>query len=303
MGPACTCLSGTLPTKNIHTVIQDIYQLIKTRGWFTSELEEDHARRVAQRLRAHWAEQTEKPTLRLSQMGLRCPCALWHSIHTPELREPLPPWAEVKYAFGHDIEALAITLCKAAGHTVEGEQDVVVVDGIAGHRDAVVDGCIVDFKSSSSRGMEKFKKGSQSSLDQRDDFGYLEQVDGYVVGSLTDPLVRVKDRGYLFAIDKTLGHCNLYEHYTRETHIRQRIADSKSIIALDRPPRCTCETVPHGKSGNIALGTVASYNPFKYCCKPQLRTFLYADKPVYLVHIERLPDVAEITREGQIILN
>jgi len=72
---------------------------------------------------------------------------LWHSIHTPEKAEALPAWAEIKYTYGHILEALAISLAKAAGHEVTGEQDAITVDGILGHRDCVIDGCVVDVKS------------------------------------------------------------------------------------------------------------------------------------------------------------
>src|SRR5258705_12324610 len=103
-------------------------------------------------------------------MGPRCPKALWHSIHTPEKAEALPPWVLIKFSYGHVIEALAIALAKAAGHTVEGEQGHVEFDGIVGHRDCVIDGCVVDVKSSSSRGFIKFK---DNSISHDNPFGYL----------------------------------------------------------------------------------------------------------------------------------
>jgi len=95
----------------------------------------------------------------------------------------------------------------------------------------------------------------------------------------------------------------LYEHHLRETHIRERIRHYKDIVALDRAPSCTCETVPDGKSGNIRLGTVASYNAFKHSCWPQLRTFLYANGPVYLTKVVRKPDVIEIDKFGNVVYN
>lgn len=231
-------------------------------------------------------------------MGSRCPKALWHSIHTPDLAEPFPAWVQAKFCFGHILEAFGIALCKAAGHTVVGEQDELWVDGVAGHRDAVVDGCVVDFKSCSQRSFEKFKN---KSLATDDPFGYLDQMDGYLVGSLKDPLVTVKDRGYLFAIDKTLGHMCLYEHSLRKDHILSRISEYRDVVRRDVPPRCTCEEIPEGKSGNIRLGVRASYSSFKWCCKPSLRCFLYASGPVFLTHVERKPDVREIDKDGNTI--
>lgn len=262
------------------------------------ELSEHFARSVALRIKEQYEEKTQPPRLRLSKMGPSCPKALWHSINTPDEAEPLPPWAQIKYSFGHMMEALAITLAKAAGHTVEGEQDEISVDGVTGHRDCVIDGCIVDVKSSSSRGFEKFKNRS---LDKEDSFGYLDQLDGYVVGSLEDPLVKVKDKGYLLAIDKQLGHMALYEHTIRSEAIRRRIVDYRRIVSSEQAPTCTCGTVAEGKSGNIRLDTKASYSSFKFSCFPKLRTFLYANGPVYLTHVERLPDVPEISKDGRIL--
>ncbi len=234
----------------------------------------------------------------MSKLGPVCPKALWHSIHTPELAEPLPPWAEFKYSFGHIIEAQAIALAKASGHTVTGEQDELVLDGIRGHRDCIIDGYIVDIKSSSSRGMGKFKGKDQTTLD---DWGYLSQLDAYMGASLNDDLVLVKSIAYILAIDKQLGHMVLYKHEYREQHIKDRISHYKRITSQSEPPACTCGTTRFGVSGNIKLDVRASYNPYKFCCFPRLRTYLYSDGPVYLTHVERKPDVIEINRTGQII--
>ena len=137
-------------------------------------------------LKARPDEDERAPRLRLSQMGPRCPKALWYSIHHPELAEKLPTWAKFKYAYGHILEAFAIILAKEAGHDVTGEQDAIEVDGVIGHRDCVIDGCIVDVKSASSRSFQKFKT---KTLAQDDPFGYLDQLDAYMAGSLEDPLV------------------------------------------------------------------------------------------------------------------
>jgi hypothetical protein len=286
---------------DINTLIPDIYQLIKRKdGWFNETIAQEFSSEVGTRLRDHLGAKETTPRLRLSQMGPRCPKALWHSIHTPELAEPLPPWAEIKYTYGHILEALAIALAKAAGHTVTGEQDEVIVDGILGHRDCVIDGCVVDVKSTSSYGFNKFK---DKTLAQSDSFGYLDQLDGYLVGSSADPLVTVKDKGYLLAIDKTLGHMVLYEHTVREASIRDRIRYAKSIVESDTPPACECQTAELGKSGNIGLDVRASYSPYKFCCFPHLRIFLYASGPVYLTKVVRKPDVIEIDRNGKVVYN
>ena len=273
--------------KTIDTLITDVYELLRT---YNGELE----------VKARVGSDDRAPTLRLSQMGPRCPKALWYSIHHPELAEELPAQAIFKYSYGHAIENLAIQLAKLAGHTVTGEQDELIVDGIKGHRDCVIDGCVVDVKSTTSIGFQKFK---DKSLLEKDDFGYLDQLDGYLVGSLSDPLVTVKDKGYLWAIDKNLGHMVLYEHTIRSEHIHSRIRSYKAIVEQSSAPRCECGTQPDGKSGNIRLDTRASYSAFKHCCHPNLRTFLYANGPVYLTKVVRTPDVPEIGRPTGVTLH
>lgn len=273
--------------KTIDTLIVDVYELLRT---YNGELT----------VKARVGSDDRAPSLRLSRLGPCCPKALWYSIHHPELAEPLPSQAIFKYSYGHAIENLAIQLAKLAGHTVTGEQDELIVDGIKGHRDCVIDGCVVDVKSTTSIGFQKFK---DKSLLEKDDFGYLDQLDGYLVGSLSDPLVTVKDKGYLWAIDKNLGHMCLYDHTIRERSIRDRIADYKRFVGSDVPPGCTCGTVPDGKSGNVRLDTKASYSAFKYTCFPNLRTFIYANGPTYLTKVVRTPDVPEIGRPEGITLH
>ena len=286
-------------TKSINKLIPDIYNLVRQKDeWFNDARANDFATSVARRLQTQLGAKPRAPSLRLSKMGQGCPRAFWYSLYHPELAEPLPPWAEIKYSFGHIVEALAITLAKSAGHTVEGEQEHVVLDGIAGHLDCIVDGCVVDVKSTSSRGFQKFKTGA---IRYDDGFGYLEQLDGYVVACRDDPRVSQKHVGYILAVDKTLGHMVLYEHVVREEHIHERIRQVKQIAGLREPPTCECHTVADGKSGNRRLDMRASYSAYKHCCFPGLRTFLYSDGPVYLTHVGRKPDVQEVDRHGQIV--
>jgi hypothetical protein len=291
--------------KDINQLIPDIYRMLEKDQWFTNDLSKEFSGEVGSRLVESFKPRDEVSSLRLSQMGVRCPCQLWHSVHTPMAAERLPPWVRIKFGYGHIIEALIIAMAKAAGHTVTGEQDEIILDGVKGHRDCVIDGAIVDVKSCSSLQFEKYKT---KSVAQNDSFGYLDQLDGYVVGSALDPRVEVKDRGYILAVDKTLGHLCLYEHIAREESIRQRIRYFRDIVSLDRPPKCTCETEADGESGNVRLGTTASYNAFKYQCFPQLRTFLYAGGPRYLTKVVKRPmrtdrktPIPEIDRYGNFV--
>lgn len=289
--------------KSIHTLIPDIYKRIEHKdGWFDEQLSREFATELGCRLVEDTKPKDERKSLRLSAMGARCPKQLWHSVHTPELAEHLPPWVRIKFTYGHILESLVISMAKSAGHAVTGEQDELVVDGIKGHRDCVIDGCIVDVKSANSRSFEKIKSGKELDLDPFIS-GYLDQLDCYLVGSANDPLVTVKDKAYLLVIDKTLGHLCLYEHRLREESIRERIKKYRGIVELPSPPKCECGTVNDGKSGNVKLDTKASYSPFKYACFPRLRTFLYAGGPTYLTKVVRKPDVPEIDKNGKFVYN
>jgi hypothetical protein len=280
----------------IDNLIKDIYAVVeKEENWFTAPRLADFGANLSTALNRHQGV----PSLRLSQMGEKCPSALWHSIHSAAHAEPFPPWVRIKFDYGHILESYVIELCKAAGHEVTGEQDELILDGVKGHRDCVVDGCTVDVKSLNSRSFQALKAGmAPQDIFLRD---YLDQLDGYVVAAIDDPLVRVKDRGYILAIDKTLGHLHLEEHICRPTNIRQRIIEYKRCVGLDKPPACKCNTVADGKSGNIKLDVKASYNSHKWDCFPNLRCFLYASGPVYLTKVNRVPDVPEINKHGQII--
>lgn len=290
-------------SKSIYSLIPDIYSLVQDKkDWFHEEVSNALATSISQKLSTHFNTPRYAPGLaflRMSGLGPKCPRALWYSINHPEMAEALPPWAEVKFAYGYVLESLAITLAKAAGHEVTGEQDELTLDGIVGHRDCVIDGVVVDFKSCSSIAFSKFKN---KTLGQDDSFGYLDQLSGYVVASANDPLVRVKDRGYFVAIDKVLGHMVLYEHIVEDpSAIRSRIKSYKAVVKCDTPPPCECGTRSYGASGNVILDTRASYSPYKFSCFPGLRTFLYAKGPVFFSKIVEKPEVKEINREGKTI--
>lgn len=260
--------------KSIYQVIPDVMEFL------ASQQEHDIP------ITVHYGERKEPPTLRLSKMGEHCPHHLWNSIHRPELAERLPGQAIFKFSFGHTIEAQAISLAKATGHDVCGEQDELFVDGIKGHRDCVLDGYVVDVKSCSKHMLEKFEK---KTIRDDDPFGYLAQLDGYLVGSADDDLVRHKDIGFIWAIDKTIGKMVLYEHRLRSDLIHRRIASHKAVVEAAIPPRCTCGVVADGESGNLGLDVKASYSPYKFVCFPGLRAFDYVGGPRFLTKVVRQP--------------
>lgn len=289
-------------TKSIYTLVPDIQHLLDRQdGWFTTDLANEFALSLAKRVQKQSSRVARaQKNLWMSQLGPRCPRALWYAYHHPELGEPLSPEAKLKYLYGDIIEGLVIALAKAAGHSVEGEQDVLDLHGVIGRRDAVIDGCVLDVKSANSRSFRKFQDGT---LNKEDRFGYLDTLDGYCVASMDDPLVITKDKGYLLAVDKELGKMVLYEHHIRERHIRRRVEKARHCIEQDTPPPCECGTEPHQGSGHIKLDDTAKYNNFKFECFPKLRTFLYSGGPVYLTYVneKRKPDVPELDRYGNYV--
>lgn len=281
--------------KSIKTLIKDVYDVVKQEEWFDEDRLQGYCGELGRAVYSGLRPRDQVSALRLSQMGEKCPRSLWASVHQPSIQTPFRPQTRIVFHYGHVIEQLALALAKAAGHTVEGEQDELELLGIKGHRDCVIDGCIVDVKSVTSRGMETFKAGKV----EEDIFlrAYLDQLDGYTVASYDDPLVTNKEFAYIWAIDKQLGHMYLHEHRVRPDSIRQRITEYKTIVASETPPACTCQTVQERVTGNIKLDTKASYNPYKYFCFPDLRTFIVKGKPVDYTRLFTKPDGIEVFRD------
>lgn len=280
---------------SIYTLIPDIQSLLTTKGWMSEALAKEFGDAVANKIRTQF-EAEKAPSLRLSGMGPRCPRALWYSIHSPGEAEPLPPWSEIKFSLGHFQEVYGLILAKAAGHRVEREQHEVTLSGVKGHIDCLIDGVLVDFKSCSRRQFDKYKSGS---IAKDDPFGSLDQLDGYATALREDPCLLDKEHAYIFAFQKELGHACIYEHTCRPESIKARIVQYKCVVGMDEPPACECGTVDIGASGNVGLDTRASYSPFKWSCRPNLRCFLYATGPVYLTRVMRKPDVPEVDRYGK----
>ncbi len=226
------------------------------------------------------------PALRMSNLGTKCNRKLWYMINKPETAIPLRPENRLKFLYGDIIETLVLWLAKLAGHEVKGEQDELVINGVVGHRDGIVDGLLVDVKSASSYSFKKFEEGIKPETDA---FGYLDQLGSYAGAGGSDD-------GAFIAVDKTLGHI----HVDRHNGIGKRkdwvkLVDEKRALIKQKiaPPKAYFDE-PEGASGNRKLAMECSYCDFRKECWPGLRTFLYANKPVYLTHVVRLPKVQEI---------
>lgn len=226
----------------------------------------------------------------MSNIGKPCERQLYYSVNDFP-GEALRPEAHMKFAFGDLIELLLLFLSEAAGHEVTGTQDTQEIEGIKGHRDAVIDGTIVDVKSASSYSYKKFNEGT---LSENDSFGYVDQLQSYLHAGQTDDKVTNKDSAAFLVADKTLGHICLDIHEKKNVPYEKIYKYKKEMVEASSPPPRGFEPVPEGKSGNEKLGINCGYCEFRKTCYPNARTFLYSNGPVSLVKVVREPNVPEL---------
>lgn len=284
--------------KDISTLVDDIYSLFQPGNGWTPKKEniEEFGQRLAQHIANRASEDKGTPSLRLSNLG-QPDRKLWFSINKHEESEPLPPEARIKFLYGDVLEELLLFLAKEAGHDVRGTQDTVEVNGVIGHRDAVIDGHLVDCKSASSYSFKKFEShglGEKGS----DPFGYLDQLGGYLWAS---PDVDQSAASFL-VIDKTLGKITLDTYPKNDTDYDKLVEQKRAVLDLKQPPQEKCyDSVPDNKSGNEKLDVACSYCPFKWSCWSDLRCFIYSTGPVYLTKVVREPKVTEVNRNGEVV--
>jgi hypothetical protein len=274
--------------KSIDTLVDDIYELFSEREHIVDpERATRFGQAVSETIARRLAEERKPPFLRMSNLGTP-DRKLWYTVNHPELAEPLRPEAKIKFLFGDILEELLLFLAEEAGHTVSERQKELDLFGVKGHKDATIDGVIVDCKSASTFSFNKFKSGLTP---EDDSFGYLDQLNAYMSADDTS-----SGLGAFLAIDKTLGHIVLDKHRNTKSksYYEKEIERKRAVLASPKPPpRCYSDVVD-GKSGNRKLDVVCSYCPFKSTCWPGLRTFLYYSGPRYLTRVERLPDVPEV---------
>jgi hypothetical protein len=281
--------------KTVDTLIADIHSFIESPD-YTNEhsFAQELANILQQRLGANDTAVQGSPTrgaLRFSNVGTNCDRKLWYHVNRTELSEPLHPNTRIKFLYGDILEALLLELAQCAGHTVTGTQTELVVGGIKGHRDAVIDGMVVDCKSASTYSFNKFK----SHLRPEDDaFGYLWQLRSYLYASRSDPSVTEKIRAAFFVIDKTTGALFLDIHEFTDEELDQvpnHIERQKGVVSAKEVPERGYTDVEWGKSGNRGLDVYCSYCPFKMVCWPGLKVYGYSNGPAFLTEVKREPNV------------
>lgn len=276
---------------SIKTLVQDIQARLTSGQPFDAETVRLFGINLANKLSNRLSEEY-KPALRASNLGTPCERKLWYSINRPDTAEPVGPAARLKFLFGDILEEVLLFLARAAGHEVTHEQKEVNVGGVKGHIDGVIDGELVDVKSTTSYGLKKF---SEHKLREDDPFGYITQLDGYLNSDISEYLTD-KDHGHFLAVDKALGHIVLDTYEKSTTDYNSLVSAKRDMLAKPTPPDREYRAIPDGKSGNMRLDISCSYCPFKHTCWPGLRTFISSRGPVFLTEVRRQPNMQEDTR-------
>ena len=284
----------------LDNVVDDIYKKLSVLGKGKQlKISEDEIQNFGEAMKdslRSWCKphaHNKSPSLRMSNIGKK-PRQLWFDMNSPkDKQEALPPSLFIKFLYGHLLEEVMLFLVKLSGHKVTGEQKEVSVDGIKGHMDCIIDGEVVDIKTTSGFSFSKFKDGT---LAEQDTFGYMSQLAGYEEAEGT------KDGGFL-AINKETGELALFKPSTFDKpNIKEKIKKLKSYMKKKTPPEFCYTPVPDGVSGNMKLPRECEWCRHKFECHKDtnegkgLRVFQYAgNKRKYLTQTPKLPRVPEIT--------
>jgi hypothetical protein len=282
---------------NLDTLIPDLQKLLSEGVEVPPDIAEKFGKEMSTLITERMKREPREPTLRMSSMG-KPDRQLWYEINHPELGEKLHPNTYMKFLIGDVIESVLLTLVELSGHEVKGSQDEMTLAGIKGHRDAVIDGTIVDVKSASPYSFKKFEEHLKP---EGDAFGYITQINSYVHASKDDPLVTNKDEGAFLVMQKVTGDITLDKHPKTNVPMEEIFEYKKKMVQQPEPPDKCYEPEPMGKSGNMKLGVNCSYCPFKWKCHEGLRAFHYATGPVFLTDVVNEPKVAEFDKDGNII--
>jgi hypothetical protein len=281
-------------SKKLDTIVEDIYRVVEGKGGWDATVTEFFSSSLSSIAEARFSqEQVPRDYLSLSGIGSPCDRRLWYKINQTESSEPLTAEALGTFFYGDLIEALVLSLAKAAGHNVEGMQDKVEVFGIPGSRDAVIDGVTVDVKSASKYGFEKFRKHS---LREDDPFGYISQLSSYVYAGKNDPLVKNKTEGAFLVVQKDRFKLCLDRYdFTEELAKKEEEIERVKKLVAGPIPENRIPPVPQSKtSENTVLSTTCGYCDFRKVCWPEARTFLYSTGPVFMVDVVNEPRVTEL---------
>ena len=282
--------------KQIETLVEDIYNLFTLDPIDMDEEEVDkHIDTFGDMLKVHikdflYEKPRDRGNLRLSAIG-KPDRQLWYDVNKPLLDAELKPSTRIKFLYGYILEELLLMCSSIAGHKVTEQQKEVTLEGVKGHQDSMIDDVLVDCKSASGPGFDKFKynRGTED-----DPFGYIAQISAYAQANGVD-------RAAFLAINKSTGEiCLTPIHQMDMINAKGRIQHLKGMVSEgSMPDRCYSD-VPDGKSGNHKLSVGCVYCSHKRECWSDanqgrgLRVFSYAKGKRYLTRVGKEPDVEEV---------
>lgn len=283
-------------TKNIETLITDIYSLFQDGKEFTEEDTKVLAERLASTITNKFKPRrgTQRPEkIRPSNLG-QPDRKLWFDCNRKPPDFKFSPQMLLNFLYGDICEELMLWLAEQSGHTVEHKQEPVNAYGLRGYMDCTIDGHNVDAKSAFAGNFTKFKDGSIKA-EGNDPYGYIGQLSYYDQARKEHP--ENVSTAYFFAFNKVGALCLTPLNTIEQPKIEQRVNHLQEMIKKPEPPEEKCyEAIPDGKSGNLKLGTQCSRCNWKWECWEGLRKFAY--KPArYLTHVEVEPKVKEITND------
>jgi hypothetical protein len=282
--------------KQIETLVDDIYNLFSLDPIDMNEEEVDeHINTFGEMLKVHikdflYDKPRDRGNLRLSSIG-KPDRQLWYDVNKPLVDGELKPSTRIKFLYGYILEELLLLCASVAGHKVTDQQKEVSVEGVKGHQDSMIDDVLVDCKSASGPGFDKFK---YNRVAEDDPFGYIAQISAYAEANGVD-------RAAFLAINKSTGEiCLSQVHKMEMINAKNRIQHLKGLVKNPSlPDRCYSD-VPDGKSGNYKLAVGCVYCGHKQECWSDvnngmgLRVFKYAKGSRYLTRVSKQPEVEEI---------
>jgi hypothetical protein len=274
---------------NINTLVKDIQDtILGLKGWDNVlGLKMGHNIAKSASLRFN-KPQKARGYLSFSSIGSPCKRKLWYKINHPQESKQPDASDLLKFFYGDIIEELILVLAQVAGHEVTGQQDRLKIAGLAGHRDAVIDGMTVDVKSASPYGFTKFV---DSSLRDNDPFGSISQLSSYVYAAQNDPLVTNKTHGAFLVVNKSSGeiHLDVYD-FSQEIEQKEfEISKVKNVVKGNIPDRPYEPEPESDTSPNTKLPKACGWCEFKKKCWPEARRFVYGKYDKYLIDVVKEP--------------
>lgn len=284
-------------------LVQDIYRTIEPlsdgKAIDISDQDIENFGEAMKDVMRSWANPTRRDSsfnIRMSNVG-KPVRRLWFDHKYKDEQSDSKPNAQtqIKFLYGHMLEELVKLFVVISDHDLTGEQKEVVVDGVSGHIDCIIDDEVVDIKTASGFAFNKFKNGT---LRDDDPFGYLGQLAGYEESEGTND-------GGLLVINKENGELCFYQPEDLDKpNIRNKIKDIKKSLKKSKPPAEYCyKPVADGVKGNEKLHKNCAWCPHKFECYKDsnngkgLRIFQYSKGYAFLTKVVAAPKVQELDHE------